>query len=415
MNPDRRVSLKALNVWNNYSLLMIVCLITLGCYVASYMRIPIVPIYAKSLGASIKMVGMINSAFFFTAGLLSFPMGFLSDKFGRKMIACGGLATLSLTCFALYFATSPLQIMAIYFLFGIGLSTYGPTMMSFVADITPSSHIGRAYGWYTTSLYLGMSIGPALGSWIAEKFSYGSVFLLSGVITLLLFVAMFLLLPSRKTAEVLAYSVSQSSNRSPKIFQILNSALVACWIITFGGCFALGMFVTFIPLHAHDAGIALSRIGLIFFMQGLTNALSRAPFGWLSDRLSSRNKLVIAGMGMAIIALSGFALSKSLSHFIINAVLLGGGMAVAFPSIGAIITEVTSPDVRGVAMGGYNASIYFGIMSASLAMGPVIEKWSYRLAFQIAALLILLLILTFLIMMRHYYHHKKLQQETPTS
>ena len=415
MNPDRQASLKALNVWKNYSLLIIVCLITLGCYVASYMRIPIVPIYAKSLGASIKMVGTINSAFFFTAGLLSFPMGFLSDKFGRKIIACGGLAILSLTCFALYFTTSPLQIMIIYFLFGVGLSTYGPTMMSFVADITPVSHIGRAYGWYTTSLYLGMSIGPALGSWIAERFSYGLVFLSSGVITLLLFAAMFLLLPSRKTAEFSASSVSKSGSRSPKILQTLNSALVACWIVTFGGCFALGMFVTFIPLHAHDAGIALSRIGIIFFMQGLTNALSRAPFGWLSDRLSNRNKLVMAGMAMAIIALSGFALSKSLSHFIINAVLLGAGMAVAFPSIGAIITEVTSPDVRGIAMGGYNASIYFGIMSASLTMGPVIEKWGYRLAFQTAALLILLLALTFYIMIRHYYRRKKLQHGTPTS
>jgi len=406
MKPECQASLKTFT-GKNYSLLIIVCLITLGCYVASYMRIPIVPIYAKSLGASIKMVGTINSTFFFTAGLLSFPMGFLSDKFGRKIIASGGLVLLSLTCFALYFTTSPLQIMAIYFLFGIGLSAYGPTMMSFVADIIPASHIGRAYGWYTTSLYLGMSIGPALGSWIAERFSYGPVFFLSGVITLLLFAAMFLLLPGRKTAEVSAVSVSQSGSKSQKIFQTLNSALVACWIITFGGCFALGMFVTFIPLHAHDAGIALSRIGIIFFMQGLTNALSRAPFGWLSDRLSSRSKFIMAGIAMAIIALSGFAISKSLSHFIINAVLLGAGMAVAFPSIGAIITEVTSPDVRGIAMGGYNASIYFGIMSASLTMGPVIEKWGYRLAFQTAAFLIFLLTFIFCIMMRLYSHQKK--------
>jgi predicted MFS family arabinose efflux permease len=90
-------------------------------------------------------------------------------------------------------------------------------------------------------------------------------------------------------------------------------------------------------------------------------------------------------------------------------------MAVAFPSIGAIITEVTSPDVRGIAMGGYNASIYFGIMSASLTMGPVIEKWGYRLAFQTAALLILLLALTFYIMIKHYYRRKKFQHGTPTS
>ncbi|MEJ5300770.1 MAG: MFS transporter [Thermodesulforhabdaceae bacterium] len=410
MSSERRTVVVLSNIWKNYYILIIVCFITLGCYVASYMRIPIVPIYAKNLGASTKMVGMINSAFFFTAGALSFPMGFLSDRFGRKIIACVGLIILSFTCFALYFTTSPLQILVIYFLFGVGLSTYGPTMMSFVADITPSSHIGRAYGWYTTSLYLGMSIGPALGSWTAEKLDYGSVFLISGGLTLLLFVIMFFALPKRKTTKTPTNPPHQPG-KSLKVIQTINSALVACWIITFGGCFALGMFVTFIPLHAHDAGIALSHIGLIFFTQGLTNALSRAPFGWLSDKVTNRNKLVMVGIFAVMIAILGFAFSKSLTNFVLNAFFLGGGMALAFPSIGAIITEVTSSETRGIAMGGYNTAIYFGIMSASLTMGPIIEKWGYRLAFEIAACLTLLLTATFLVMMKRYYLLKKFHQE----
>jgi MFS family permease len=301
--------------------------------------------------------------------------------------------------------------MIIYFLFGAGLAAYGPTMMSLVADITPASHIGRAYGWYTTSLYLGMSMGPAVGSWVAEKFSYGMVFISSGILTVCLLAVMFLSLPGKERLRPLGHS--QQELKPIKFFQIVNSALLACWIITFGGCFALGMFVTFIPLHAHDAGISLGSIGLIFFLQGFTNAVSRAPFGWLSDRVVSRNWLVICGMTMAVIALTGFALSQRLPHFLINAVFLGVGMAVAFPSIGAIITEVTSPLVRGVAMGGYNAAIYFGIMSASLSMGPAIEKWGYSVAFEISSSLILLLVVVFAIMMRHY--QKKSQASAESS
>lgn len=387
-----------------HPVLVSACWITLCYYLASYMRIPIVPIYARHLGASTKMIGVINSAFFFTAGLLSFPMGFLSDKFGRKVVACSGVIILSFTCFALYVAPSPLWIMIIYFFFGAGLAAYGPTMMSLVADTAPASHIGRAYGWYTTSLYLGMSVGPAIGSWVAERFGYGTVFISSGAITLCLLPAMYFLLPA-KDPLALAHRFQPESKRV-KLSQVLNMGLLACWIITFGGCFALGMFVTFIPLHAHDAGISVGNIGIIFFLQGLTNALSRAPFGWLSDRIGNRSWLVIGGMCSSVIALTGFALSRTLPSFLISAIFLGAGMATAFPSVGAIITEVTSPSVRGAAMGGYNAAIYFGIMSASLTMGPVIEKWGYSTAFEISSALILFLTVVFMIMIRHYQKHQ---------
>lgn len=387
-----------------YYPLLIVCLITLGFYLASYMRIPVIPIYVKLMGASTKMVGIINSVFFLTAGLLSFPMGFLSDRLGRKVITSAGLVLVSVTSFALYFASSPLQVMVIYFLFGIGLSAYGPTMMSLVADIASPSYMGWAYGWYTTSLYLGMSAGPAIGGWIAEKLGYGTVFISSGVLTFLLLIAMVLGVPNRVKMK------KPGSCNTPNILRVgsgregklLNSALAGSWIITWGGCFSLGMFVTFIPLHAYDSGIAIGKIGYIFFLQGLTNAISRAPFGWLSDRVSDRGAFAAAGIITAAVAMVGFAESHRLFHFLASAVLLGCGMATAFPSIGAIIANVTPPSFMGIAMGGYNTAIYFGIMSASLIMGPIVEEWGYGVAFETSAVITFLAVFAFVLMMRRY-------------
>jgi len=31
-----------------------------------------------------------------------------------------------------------------------------------------------------------------------------------------------------------------------------NWPLLACWFVTFGGCVGLGMFVTYVPLHARE-------------------------------------------------------------------------------------------------------------------------------------------------------------------
>jgi MFS family permease len=57
-------------------------------------------------------------------------------------------------------------MMGIYPLFGVGIAAFAPTMMSSVADFTPATHLGRAYGWYTMAIYSAMTLGPAAGGFL---------------------------------------------------------------------------------------------------------------------------------------------------------------------------------------------------------------------------------------------------------
>lgn len=362
--------------------LFLACALTFGFYTASYMRIPVVPLYAKSLGANTATVGWINSVFFLTAGCLSLPVGLLSDRWGRKRLALAGIFIVSLTCFALVWAGTPAQLMVIYFFFGIGLSAYGPTMMSYVADVSPLTHLGRSYGWYTTSLYVGMSVGPAIGAWIAERFGFQDVFVASGVLTagLLFVLAVFLPAP-QATAK---------ADGKPPLGQLATEVLHSrplwgCWLITLGLCFGLGMFVTFIPLHARQSAIPVASIGLIFMVQGISNAVSRIPFGHWSDRTKDRRRLVGLGSLGTAGAMVGFGAAHELWQFLVWAAVLGAGLALAFTSVGALIAAVSNPRSRGLAMGGYNTAIYMGIMAASAVMGAVITWEGYFFAFAAAA------------------------------
>ncbi|HBZ53868.1 MAG TPA: MFS transporter, partial [Syntrophobacteraceae bacterium] len=47
--------------------------------------------------------------------------------------------------------------------------------------------------------------------------------------------------------------------------------------------------------------------------------------------------------------------------------------------------EVVSPDARGLAMGGYNTMVYFGMMLSSLLMGIVIRSFGFFISFAIVA------------------------------
>jgi MFS transporter, DHA1 family, multidrug resistance protein len=61
-------------------------------------------------------------------------------------------------------------------------------------------------------------------------------------------------------------------------------------------------------------------------------------------------------------------------------------MGVAFTSIGALIAETVEPRYRGLAMGGYNGCIYFGLMAGSMGMGPLIEAVGFSRGFLLTGL-----------------------------
>lgn len=367
-------------------MLIVSCLLTFGFYTASYMRIPVVPLYARSLGAATSLVGIINAIFFMTAGCLSVPMGIVSDRLGREPTVTLGIFVAAVTSFLLVFTRTPYQIIPVYFLFGVGLSAYGPTMMSYVADVSPVTHLGRAYGWYTTSLYTGMSIGPAVGGFVADRFSYTAVFVFSGVVMIILCIFLLLFLPSLSTLKKPELPLKDCKSR---FAPLRNRSLWACWLATLGLCSGLGMFITFVPLHARDRAIQLSSIGLIFMCQGVANAISRIPFGYWSDKTADRRRLVVGGIVLTSLSLAGIGFSKVLWHFVLAASALGLGLALAFTSVGALIAVVAPPEDRGLAMGGYNTCIYLGIMASSMAMGWVIEKTGYLTSFSLSAVTVL--------------------------
>lgn len=385
----------------SYGMLMFIsCGAAFVCYFASNMRLPVVPLYARSLGINTAQIGLINSAFFLMAGCLSLPLGVVSDRFGRKMIACLGLLILSVASFMLYFSSTFIQLTLVYLFIGIGIAAFGPTMMSFVADISPVTHLGRSYGWYTTALYCGMSLGPASGGFMAQASGFLQVFLISGALIFLNFWIVIFLLPRSRS---IVGSFSEKARYSTLIPRMVkNRPLIGCWVITLGGCFGLGMFITFIPLHAQDQGLDISQIGIVFFVQGLVNAISRIPMGYLSDRVADRKTLVIIGLIGFAASMAGFGISRTAIHFIVFAVALGLSMGLAFTSIGALIVETVDSESRGLAMGGYNTCIYFGMMLSSALMGTVIQRIGFEYGFYLTAMVNFLLIGIFYFLMRNF-------------
>jgi DHA1 family multidrug resistance protein-like MFS transporter len=371
-------------------LLCICCAVVLGCYFGTYMRFPVVPLFAQALGADTVLVGLINAAFLLAAGALSLPLGLIATRLGMKSLAGAGLLMLAASSFLLAVSSTPHQLIWIYLFSGAGLAAFGPTTMSYVAGISPPTHLGRAYGWYTTALYVGMSLGPGAGGFIAEAWGFPMVFILSGLSIFITFWGLFFFLP--RARQVMPVEQWQSTLGRAAIREaVKNLPLLGAWLATAGGCFGLGLFITYLPLHAHQQGLSYSQIGIVFAIQGVMNAVSRLPFGHLSDRVKQRSLLVVWGLLGVVISLVGYGISRSPLQFDLAAVGMGLSMGLTFTSVAAFSVETVMPEFRGMAMGGYNSAIYLGMMVSSAGMGPVIGRIGFVDGFLITAFITLVL------------------------
>ena len=368
------------------TLILISCLAGLGCFTAANMRIPILPLYARSLGVGAIGIGIINSLYMMAAATLSMPLGILSDRLGRKRLVLAGILVTALSSLLLALSRNFPQIMIVNAFAGFGIGAFTPTMMSFVADFSPMTHRGRSYAWYTMATYLGMSLGPALGGFFAQLLSYQWVFTISAILGFIVFSTTLFSFPKANP---------EHHDRTPrrdsrKIIRELsgNNPLVACWLVTLFTSLGVGVCISFLALHASDQGIGVGKIGLIFGTQAMVNVIGRIPFGYLGDRVAHRSDLVLTGVLAYSISILGIGLSTSLAMFFISAVVMGIGMGISFTAVGALIPELVPPDSVGFAMGGYSACIYFGMMLSSSTMGAVAGEFGFRACFLITAGLI---------------------------
>lgn len=366
--------------------LTIACGLSFCCFFAAYMRMPVVPLLAVSLGATTVQVGVINATFMVMAALLSIPSGMISDRLGRRPLLLGGLVVLAGASCLLYLSGSLLQMALLYLLFGVGLSTFSPALMSYVADVTEPERLGRAYGRYTLAMYCGMTLGPAAGGYLAVLAGLREVLLSAGGILALMCVVAFFLLPTPSP---------QHARRAPRVVSgsalwglLQISPFCGCLIATLGCSLGYGMFVTFMPLYMKSMAMGTAQIGAVFTAQAFANALSRLPTGRLADMVRHKWLLICGGTVLFALALGCLGLAWTVPLLMAVAVVMGGGMGVAFTVICAQIADLVPSDMRGLAVGCYNTCIYTGMLLSSVSMGSVIGRFGFGLAFLATAVLV---------------------------
>ncbi|MEA3345181.1 MAG: MFS transporter [Chloroflexota bacterium] len=154
-------------------------------WAALYIYVPILSVYAQSLGASLPLVGLIVASYGVVQLLLRIPLGVASDRLGRrKPFVLAGFLAVALSCVGLALSPTPELLALIRVGYGVGQGFVYPTLMGLSIRAVPQSERASAMGIFQAVYALGMFGGPAISGLIADHGGLRAMFLVTGGISL---------------------------------------------------------------------------------------------------------------------------------------------------------------------------------------------------------------------------------------
>jgi DHA1 family multidrug resistance protein-like MFS transporter len=350
----------------------------------SICRTPLLPLFARELGAGPALVGFVMGASTLTGVFLKLPAGALSDLFGRqRLLIVGALvfATLPFT----YLAVSTLGwLVVLRFLHGSATAIFGPVASASLSDIAPAARRGTWLSTYSTAQGMGQALGPVVAGYLIAAGRFDLAFAVSGVIGLgaPLIVGTWRRAPS----GTLQRPSWQAFSRG--IAEVAGDRLILITSAAHAAQFALnGMLNAFLPLYGREVlNLSGLELGWLFGMQTVTTLLVRPGMGLLSDRFGRRG-VIATGLIICSAAVFSLSLATNLTTVIFVVATYAAGVAVTTAATSAYITDMTRRARYGAAHGVFGTIYDVGDALGPLLAGLLVAMLGYAQMFQVMAAL----------------------------
>jgi EmrB/QacA subfamily drug resistance transporter len=388
------------------------------------------PAIQRDLQASVfEAQWVVESYALFLAALLLVG-GSLGDRFGRRKVFAIGVAVFGLASLACALSRDVQQLIAARAVQGVGAALLVPGSLALISATFPQSERGRAIGTWSGASGITAALGPVLGGYLLDHFSWAWAFLINLPFALAVVVITWRHVPESRNPQAptaldvrgallvtlglggVVYAFIEAPTQhwnAPAVLLALIGGVAALvgFVITewrgaapmlplalfrnrnFSGAnlltlwlyAALGGGLFFLPLNliqvqgysATAAGAALLHFILIMFVLS----------GWagrLVDQMGPRRPLVIG----PLIAATGFAAfvlpttgGSYWSSFLPAIAVLGLGMAVTVAPLTTTVMNAVGPDAAGTASGVNNAVSRVAALLAVAAFGGVMA-WAFQ-------------------------------------
>ena len=349
-------------------------------------KIPLLPMFAASLGAGDVLLGFIVAVSTLTGMVLKPFVGILSDRTGRRAWLLVGTAVFTGMPFVYGFVDSPDQLVLVRVAHGLATAIYGPVTLAYVAELSRSNRAERL-GWFSMARNAGYVVGPAAAGVLLLRMDPVLIFTVIGLLSSLAFLPIALLPETKPVAR---------KHRPPFVKQAMQAITVASrssgvWLA--GGMSAQVLIAeyalkTFLPVYALSQGVNIAVVGAYFALQEGTHLVLAPLGGRLGDRLGHMPTVAL-GMAALAIGLLTLSLGQDIGALALSAVLIGVAQALVFPSALASVATIVSERDLGACMGLVGAMKNSAKVAGPILAGLLIHR--FGLEFTLASMGIMLI------------------------
>ena len=351
------------------------------------------PTLADSLHTGASGLQWIVDAYSLVFAGLLLTAGSLGDRYGRRLALNGGLIVFGAASLFAALSSSSGAVIGARAVMGVGAAFVMPATLSILAHVFPPKERPRAIAIWAGFAGVGVAMGGVVSGALLEHFWWGSIFLINVAVVVVALVAGFFLIPrSREKIHVpldplgavlsiaglsaLVYGIIEAPDngwmstqtlatfgaavvilgafvawelkskdpmldlgyfRNPR-FTAATTAITLVFFAMFGSYFLFTQYLQFVHGYSPlSAGVRILPWALAYLVSATQSAKLVEKFG---QRLVVSSGLTIAGLGIALLAITS-TVTSSYWWFALAVVVQALGMGITTaPSTGAIMRSL---------------------------------------------------------------------------
>lgn len=317
--------------------------------------------------------------------IMNLLAGRFSDRFGRKRVLISGWVAAIPIPFLLLYAPDWSWVVIATALLGINQGLCWSMTLNSKLDMTRPNQKGLVNGLNEFSGYAAVALAGVLTAWLVGiygaregLFYFGTAVIVSG-----LFLAIYTIRETRPWA--LAYATNSNQNNVPTL-TLSQAFLYASWkdrnLLSLNQAGLIEKFTDalvwiILPIWFITQELTLVQGSSIIGVYALVWGASQLITGPASDRFG-RKPLIVGGMWLCGLGVFALILTDSIWLWTLEAGIIGFGMAMLYPTLGAAVADVSPPEQRGTLLGVYRFWRDFGYAVGALCMG-LLAQWAQAL------------------------------------
>jgi len=281
--------------------------------------LPIIPLFALELGASVAAAGAVVGMRGLGLMLFDLPSGVAVSRFGDRGAMIAGTAMVAVVAVGASMSRSATVLAVLMLIMGGGWAFWQLARLAYVSEVAPIGQRGRVLSLVGGAQRLGLFVGPILGGFLGKYYGLEAAFYAQAVMGLAAATMMFIVVEEGSGSEDLGgrgigRRLVATVVEHRRIFLSAGFAVIALQVLRQGR-------QVFLPLWGDAIGLDVAQIGLVYGISSFLDAGLFYPVGYVMDRWgrkwASVPSLLTLALGLFILPATteiyGYALVATLT------------------------------------------------------------------------------------------------------